>query len=243
MLFAFLSACGGDLGPAALPQQQTANTWEVLAPGLERRVYEDERVGALIALRVDPAQYTFRAHYTPGEARRVGEWQAALPEAVAFINSNFYDPDNRVLGLLVADSVVYGQAYRNRGGLFAVQDGIPTIRANERAPYNGEPLEQAVQAFPMLVLDGLQAYTSDAPDRTTRRTAIGQDAQGRVVLMTATAATLESLSAFLPMTDMGLANAFNLDGGGSTMMHIAPEGYTLISRDPVPAVLAIYPRT
>jgi len=54
--------------------------------------------------------------------------------------------------------------------------------------------------------------------------------------------TLLDLSAFLAQSDMDLVNAFNLDGGGSTMMVIAPEDYLIASRDPVPAVLAIYPR-
>lgn len=40
-------------------------------------------------------------------------------------------------------------------------------------------------------------------------------------------------------------NAFNLDGGGSTMLFLAAPGepeYSLPSFDPVPAVLAVYPR-
>jgi hypothetical protein len=222
--------------------------WEQIAPGLERRVYvmEGSSAAQIVAVRIDPAHYIFRAHYQPGEPLRVHEWQQILPGAVALINSNFFDPQHRALGLLVTDGVVYGQSYQGRGGTFVVQNGVPRVRSNTLEPYTGEALEQAIQAFPMLILNSQQAYTDNTTDRITRRTAIGQDAQGRIVLMATpfTGMTLVSLSAFLAATDMQLINAFNLDGGRSTMMYIArePQPYLLASVDPVPAVLAVYPR-
>jgi uncharacterized protein YigE (DUF2233 family) len=222
--------------------------WEVLAPGLERRVYSpsDDTRKQFIALRIDPARYTFKAQYRPGEPLRLNQWLDASPTAVAVINANFYDTDNTVLGLLVADGVVYGQSYSDRGGRLVVQNGVPSIVSNTQTPYTGEFLEQAVQAFPMLVLNGQQAYTAVNDQRIARRTALGQDSQGRIILMATPSAgmTLLEFSAYLPTTDMNLVNAFNLDGGGSTMMgvRINDESFTLNSFDPVPAVLAVYPR-
>jgi exopolysaccharide biosynthesis protein len=70
------------------------------------------------------------------------------------------------------------------------------------------------------------------------------DAAGRVIIMVTTGfgMGLYSLSQYLPTTDLGLVNAFNLDGGGSSMLYVAANDYQILSFDPVPAVLAVYPR-
>ena len=233
--------------PDTPPNPADAAGWDTLATGLERRLYTlpGAIMGQVLALRVDPAHFEFRAHYQPGEPLRLEQWQATLPEAAAIVNANFFDPEHRVLGLLVSDGVAHGVPYTGRGGWFAVEGGAPVVRSTTAQPYNGEPLEQAVQAFPMLVQDRQAVYATADGDRVTRRTAIGQDDQGRIVLLVtpAVGVTLADLSAFLATSDMGLVNAFNLDGGGSTLLGIsAGTSYRLISRDPVPAVLAVYPR-
>ncbi|MDX1993785.1 MAG: phosphodiester glycosidase family protein [bacterium] len=231
-----------DLPATAAP----VSGWQELLPGLEQRIDSpnDNFFAQIVLLRIDPAQFAFRVHYRPGAPLRLDEWQAELPGTVAFVNANFFSPQAEIEGLLIADGLIYGESFRDRGGLFGVQNGIPFVRSNITMPYLGEPLEQAVQAFPVLIENGVQAYTSSAPDRTTRRTAIGQDNLGRIVLMATplTGMTLVELSAYLASSDLGLVNAFNLDGGGSTMMAVAPGDYRLSSLDAVPAVLAVYPR-
>lgn len=175
-------------------------------------------------------------------------WQAALPGALAFVNANFFDHDNRVLGLLVSDGAVYGLAYNDRGGLVQVQNGGVRVRSTILEPYQGEALEQAVQAFPMLVTNGQSSFSNTRGDRPSRRTVAGQDVQGRIVLLATsslTGITLTDLSAYLPTTDLSLVNAVNLDGGASTLMAVQVPGddpVRIFSFDPVPAVLAVYPR-
>jgi hypothetical protein len=236
----------GTLIPTITPT--TASGWEQLAPGLERRVYAppDNSFGAFLALRIDPAFYSFHAHYRPGAPLLLGEWQNALPGAVAFVNGNYFDPQFNALGLVVADGVVYGQSFVNMGGLVQVQNGGVRVRSNILEPYAGEPLEQAVQAFPMLVSNGATAFSNSQNDRTTRRTIAAQDAQGRIILIATPLLGMSLVEAarYLPTTDMQIINAVNLDGGGSTMMYIATSGqpYTLTSFDAVPVVLAVYPR-
>jgi len=233
------------------PPTSTPDTgWQTIAPGLERRNYDPDPLNSvtrMVALRIDPAQYSFRAHYQPGQAHTTSEWSMALPQAVAIVNANFFDQADVALGLLVSDGVVYGHSFTDRGGTFLVQNGQPRIRANLREPYQGEPLEQAVQAFPMLVLDGLAAFTDTIQDRSTRRTIVAQDSSGRIILLATPVLglTLRDLSAYLPTTDMNIVTAFNLDGGRSTMMVIKTDGSadTVVSSfDSVPAVLAVYPR-
>lgn len=225
--------------------------WQTIAPGLDQRTYfpgGDHPFTSLLALRIDPALYTLRAHYESGVARNISEWSALLPDATVFVNANFFDRENRILGLLVADGVPYGQAYTDRGGLVQLQNGSFRVRSTLIEPYQGELLEQAVQAFPMLVTDGAASFFNTRGDRATRRTVVGQDTLGRIVILATpslTGITLTALSAYLPTTDLGLVNAVNLDGGGSTMLSLKlPAGQTtrILSFDPVPAVLAVYPR-
>jgi len=225
------------------------NGWEVLANGLERRTIQpggNNALTQLVVLRVDPTFYTFRAHYRPGAPLSMPTWRDNLPGAVAFINANFFDTARNALGLLVADSTVYGQTFANMGGMLEVRNGYPRVRSLVNEPYYGESLEQAVQGFPMLVLDGQQAFRNTQGDRVSRRTVVGQDTYGRILLITTPSLfgmRLVDLSAYLPTTDLNLVMAVNLDGGGSTLMWIGSQpAYEAYSLDPVPAVLAVYPR-
>lgn len=223
--------------------------WEALARGLERRIYlprPNNPLVQLIALRIDPARFTFRVHYRPGQPLSLQRWQETLPSTVAFINANFFDPQNNALGLVVSDGVVYGQSFTDRGGTFGVANGEAWVRSNLLQPYNGEPLEQAAQAFPMLLVDGTASYTNSRDVDVSRRTVVAQDSSGRIIfLVTALAGlSLPELSAYLPTTDLNLVYALNLDGGGSTMLYVGagPSPQLVHSFDAVPAVIAVYPR-
>jgi exopolysaccharide biosynthesis protein len=225
------------------------DSWESVSPGLERRRYlpSDNALTQMIALRIDPTRYTFRAHYQPGQPLTASQWLDALPEAIAIINANFFTRENTALGLVVTDGIVHGQSYVDQGGMFAVQDGLPRVQNLIVKPYDGSPLEQAVQAFPNLVTDGSPAPITAPGDRITRRTVIAQDRNGQIILLATPYLGLEliPLSDYLASTDLNLGNAFNLDGGGSTLMALRLNGESQVmvtSFDPVPVVLAVYPR-
>jgi uncharacterized protein YigE (DUF2233 family) len=250
-LLSLLTGCfSAALGtqPTSQPATPTTDGWEQIAIGLERRIYTPPQsgLGALIVLRIDPSLYSFRAHYRPGAPLLLSDWASMLPGAAAFINANYFDPQFNALGLVVADGVAYGRSYVNMGGLLQVQNGAVRVRSTILEPYMGEALEQAVQAFPMLVTNGVASFSNRQGDRVTRRTVAAQDAQGRILLMATPlfGISLVDLANYLPTTDLQIINAVNLDGGGSTMMAI-PAGaqpYTLPSFDAVPTVLAVYPR-
>lgn len=218
--------------------------WATIAPGLQQRtvIPNASALAQMISLRIDPDLLTFRVHYAPGMARSLAQWQEALPDAQVIVNANFFTPEHTILGMLVSDGSVYGSSYRDRGGMFSLRGGVPRIQSLIREPYQGEALEQAVQAFPMLVLDGSSAYTNARDVRASRRTVIGMDRSGHVILMATPGIGLGlyDLSAWLPEAGLDLVSAFNLDGGGSTMMGILTTGYMLNSIDAVPAVLAAY---
>jgi uncharacterized protein YigE (DUF2233 family) len=247
LCFTFASCNLGTLSiaPATVPPMLViADGWHTLAPGLEQRTYVTAEGFMYEVVRIDAAQYTFRAHYRPHEPLSIYDWRTALPTAAVIINANFFSEENTILGLLISDNVLYGRSFTNRGGTFFVHNGLVGIRSNIAEPYQGAAYEQAIQAFPMLVYQGQAAYNNSRDILPSRRTLIGQDSQGRVLLMVTPALGhgLYGLSQYLVTTDLALVNAFNLDGGGSTMLYRAVDDYTLPSFDPVPAVLAVYPR-
>lgn len=219
--------------------------WEIIAPGLEQRSLNSNGnfLARLDIIRIDPAQYGFRAHYRPGEPLLLSQWQSELADATVIINANFFEVDYTVLGLLIADGVFYGQSYLNRGGTFAIENGLPLLRSNVTFPYQGEAFEQAVQAFPMLIENGEISYQPAANENTSRRSAIGIDSAGRVLLIATPllGLSLADLATALDAPELDLVQAMNLDGGGSTMLAVTPSGYSIASLDPVPAVLAVYP--
>ncbi|MBK8028901.1 MAG: phosphodiester glycosidase family protein [Chloroflexi bacterium] len=233
---------------APIPTLDTSG-WEVLANGLERRLITvTANTFSTLTARAahrSGALYVARA-LSPGEPLTLGTWREVLPGAVAFVNANFFDTAQQALGLVVSDGVAYGQSFTDRGGMLQVQNGVPRVRSILQEPYYGEALEQAVQGFPVLVANGQTSFTNTQGDRASRRTIVAQDANGRILLLTTPSLfgmRLVDLSAGLPATDLNLVTAVNLDGGGSTMMWIGGNAaYQLYSFDPVPAVLAVYPR-
>jgi len=232
--------------PTQSPTPTPVSGWQTITTGLEQRTLypNDDEFSQIVMFRIDPATYTFRAHYRPQAPLRIGEWRDTLPGAAVIINANFFSQDNQALGLLITDGVRHGSSYTDRGGTFAVANSTPLIRSNVFEPYQGEAYEQAVQAFPMLVYNGDSIYSRSNDRQANRRTAIGIDTQGRVVIMVTPllGLTLTRLSAYLADSDLDLANAFALDGGGSTMIDVPAAQYRITSFDPVPTVLAVYPR-
>ena len=221
-----------------------AKGWQELAPGLElhRSLATGSLFGQAVALRVDPRLFQLRAHYVPGEARTLDAWLTALPGVTAFINANYFDRDLRVNGLLVADGVSHGQPWLTRGGTFLLRDGPPILESYQERPWRAGNLRQAVQGFPMLVLDGQPAYRrSGSP---ARRSVVALDRSGRVLLLVTPllGTSLAEMAAWLASSDLEIESALNLDGGGSTMFYVhAAEPLRLPSLDPVPALLAVWP--
>jgi uncharacterized protein YigE (DUF2233 family) len=220
----------------------------MIAPGIEVRemvlpVVSLLARGTMVVVRLDPAIVTLRVHYTPGAAHSLAEWQEALPEARVIVNGGFFDETNRALGLLVSDGQAYGQSFVGFGGMLQVDGMGVRVRSLVTAPYQGESLWQAVQAFPLLLEGGTLAAQGPGFGERSRRTWVGQDRAGRVLFgATHNLVGLADLQAWLLAADLELMIAFALDGGGSTGMVIQTPIYQrmLPSFDRLPAVIALY---
>lgn len=248
-----LAACQFPAELAALGSQRLAPTataesdWRRIADGLSwrRLTPNDDELAQLIAVRIDPERYRFRALYRPGAPLSLAAWRELEPKASLIINANFFDRAGRALGLVVSDSRAFGASYKDRGGTFLVKDDQPAF-LTYRSPHSltSAGIDQAIQGFPLLVEDGEPAYFSAVEGERTRRTLIGRDDSGRILILVSPylGLSLSDLSAYLASSDLNLDIAINLDGGGSTLLALPGAEIFQPSIDAVPTVLVVVPR-
>ncbi|MEJ2748619.1 MAG: phosphodiester glycosidase family protein [Anaerolineae bacterium] len=233
--------------PAPTPLPDTG--WQSLQPGLERRVItlldEAERpYESLYLLRLEPDQFRFEIAYQPGAPKSLLEWQAATG-ALIVINGGFFTEANEAIGLTAVDGQASGISFVDFGGMLAITEAGPEIRWLVERPYTpGEPLQYALQSFPMLVKPGGVLGYPDEDGSPARRTVIGMDGNGRflIILTRRSNFTLHQLSAWLVASDLGLDVALNLDGGSSSGLILANPREELLPFVLLPAVITIYPR-
>jgi uncharacterized protein YigE (DUF2233 family) len=262
LLLAMLSGCNWQLTAAPTPHVPTltatsrpvasatapvADTgWQMIAPGVEHRIWRVVSAGAdtetLHLLRLDPAQTNIEILYSPGNPRSFASW-AEESQAVAIINAGFFTPSYEATGLIVSNGVATGASYEGFGGMFAISDAGPEVRWLAEKPYTpGEPLDGAVQSFPMLLKPG-GSPGYEEPDLTpSRRTVVAQDTTGRILFLVASqgAFTLHELSAFLAASDLALDTALNLDGGSSSGFWLRGSDLGVLPLSPLPAVIAVF---
>ncbi len=250
-----LSACGlfskeDDSKPS---NGNTTTEWVRITDGAEYRTFSitpsDATPFDMHIVRLDPKQVRFRVHYQPAQAYTYNSWQEQLaPEAIAFINANFFSEDNVAIGLVIADGTLYGTTLVGYGGMFAINaDGSPTLLSLARTPYRGTGYTQAIQSFPMLIEpDGTPSTIGQGFDELARRTAIAQDDKGYIYLMstgTLGQISLRELQNWLLNSELNIKVAFALDGGRSSLMYVRTEPPIQIpSLVRVPIILAVYER-
>lgn len=241
VMLSFLAGCS----LANLPFRLMPSPWQHVAPGLQVRVMlpRADASSQLFVTRIDPERYRFRAIYQPGAAQSLAAWRAQEPDASLIVNANYFDAARRAIGLVVSDGSAHGEAYRQLGGAFLVRNGEAAVVANH-AGLRMRPSEQAVQGYPLLVVNGKQAFTDTRGAERNRRSVIAQDRQGRILIIIAPylGPSLAQLSAFLAASDLDIVTAFNLDGGRSTMLALPDAEYMQPSFQAVPTILAVYKR-
>lgn len=235
-------------GPLATPTFPV--TWETIQPGIELRAayieLPESGPAEILLLRIDLTQYTFHIHYNPDDPALVSEWARQLGAPIV-INGGFFDPEYETVGLLAVDGELHGYTLEDKGGMLSVRSGETTIRSLIDFPYQpGETFDQAVQGLPMLINPGGSRADFDLPDRPSRRTAVGLDAQSRLIVMTIYTFTvsLYQLRDWLVASDLGLDAALNLDGGKSTGLYLNTSRRELLidTIESVPSVVAFYPQ-
>ncbi|NJN55441.1 MAG: phosphodiester glycosidase family protein [Anaerolineae bacterium] len=223
--------------------------WKTVRPGLEQRTIRlfanDGRVQEELSIfRIDPAQYDFRVAYHPGAPQTLAQWQAETG-ALLVINGGFFTEEFVATGLTVVEGQASGQSYGEFAGMFAVTAVGPEVRWLGTRPYSpGEPLQFALQSFPMLVKPGGQIGYPEEDGESGRRTVIAQDGNGRILFILAPwgSFTLHELSIWLVESDLNLDVALNLDGGTSTGLHLADPETVIPAFTRLPTVITVSPK-
>lgn len=243
--------------PAPLPAATAAPTmpplgqsWRTIVPGIELRAepIPAEGFGEVEALivRIDPAQYVMRVHYSQANWSHISGWRQRI-DAPFIVNAGFFIPDGSPLGLVVVDGELMGASYLNCCGMLSVSGGRTQLRWLAAEPYQaGEALEQAMQGRPMLIEPGGVPADFDLSPELSRRTAVAVDGEGRLmfVVVRDLALSLYQLRDWMAdQRDIDFQAAFNLDGGGSTGMALRAGDVDLLidSWNSVPSVLAFTP--
>ncbi len=226
--------------------------WTPLAPGLEIRrdpipneVFDDSE--ALI-LRIDPAQYAFRATYSQLNPRRLSGWEVWAGAPPVVVNAGFFETDSTPVGMVIVDGERYGTSLSGHGGMLASKDGVISLRSLAQTPYHpGEEFDYAVQGRPMLLDPGGVPVNFDLSAELSRRTAVAVDAEGRIMIVVVNdlAVSLYELRDWMRYhPDIDFYAAFNLDGGGSTSIAINAGDTDLLidSWWRLPGAMAFYPK-
>jgi hypothetical protein len=227
--------------------------WSLIQPGLERRVIDiydgqNQHVESLYIWRLDQKYFRMDVAYDD-RPRSLETWQAETNAALV-VNGGYYSIDNERYfpdGLTIANGEAFGRSFNGFGGMLAINQDRAELRWLVQEPYNSfEPLQAALQSFPILVEPGGQL--GFGPERENhvgaRRTVIAQDRDGRMLFMVAPRGyfTLHRLSVFLTESDLNLDIAINLDGGGSTGILVANPREIIPPTRPIPFVILVYPR-
>jgi exopolysaccharide biosynthesis protein len=238
---------------AAVDPAPDPDAWLELTPGLERRTAQmtvpgvDEPIPVEL-VRIDPTHFVFQVHYAPDRAATISQWQARTG-AMVIVNGGFFNTGtHETQALVVSDGERFAGSYTRQGGMFSVVGEEVRVRSLVQEPYRaGEPLDQAVQGLPMLIEPGGQPVQFRFSRDTARRTALGQDADGRIVIAVVDEPVVDLYTWrdwLITLPGLALDAAINLDGGSSSGLAVlAWDGALLIdSHGVVPTVIAITPR-
>jgi hypothetical protein len=227
--------------------------WSLVGPGFERRlirIYNDQngQVESVYLWRLDQRSYRLDVAFN-GRPRSLDTWQKETNAALVLNGGYFSIENDRYYpnGLTIVNGEVLGSSFDGFGGMLAINADEAELRWLVEKPYRPyEPLQAALQSFPMLVRPGGElGFGAEREDHVAaRRTAIAQDKDGRILLIVAPQGyfTLHQLSVYLTESDLNLDIAFNLDGGGSTGVLVANPREIIPSKVLLPFVILVYPR-
>ena len=242
----------------ATPSDPNDSGWQTIRPGLEIREralvnnLDGNVVERLTIFRLDPNQFRFDVGYSPGSPRSLDGWLLDS-DALVVMNAGYFTAENVATGLTVSQGQPSGSSYAPFAGMVAIGGTEPSsaidVRWLNQTPYNpAEQLWGAFQSFPVLVHSGGTAAFpagSDNGDRS-RRSVIGQDKSGNLILLTAGRGglTLSEFSEWLALSDLDLEIAVNLDGGTSTgmLLNHPDKQIRILPFVPLPTVLLVYER-
>jgi len=195
--------------------------WQAAMPGMDVRTlyWKTEYWFARVAVvRAEPARCVVRVLECHGRLAGAGARAGMVcPWPGAAINASYFAEDLTPIGLLVTNGRHLASRYPiGSWGAFWVRAGQPALLMTpDVLPHD---VTQALECKPRLVVAGRIPHF--LPQPPARRSAVGMDAQGRIVLAATDARlTLDQWAACM-RNGLRCVEALNLDGGPSTQLAV-----------------------
>jgi uncharacterized protein YigE (DUF2233 family) len=209
---------------------------------------QSQHVESLHIWRLDQNYFRLDIAYEE-RPKSLETWQRET-NALMVVNGGFYSIENERYfpdGLTIVNGEASGSSLNSFEGMLAIKDSWAELRWLDQRPYDSdEPLQAALQSFPVLVEPGgrLGFGAGRGSSASARRTVIGQDRGGRILFILAPQGyfTLHQLSTYLTESDLDLDIAVNLDGGGSTGILVASPHEIIPPNRLLPFVILVYAR-
>ena len=196
-------------------------------------IFDSKQNINLIEIDLMVADVRLRVVYDSDTLQQTSNF-ARKNDALAALNGTFYNrSDGEPIVFLKIDSkIIYdGQPARDlyieNGALAFDGDSNPAILQRPAEGWKTVPYETVLSAGPLLIHDGqIQAFYRDPFNQNRHpRTAVGLTNDGRLYLVTIDGRSFQAYGMTIPelarfLSDLGMEDALNLDGGGSTSMWI-----------------------
>lgn len=199
-------------------------------------------------LRFDPREHELRLlRPSKGETLARVSQMPGCDDALACFNGPFFDEEGGApLGLLVSGNDVWQPLRAVTWGVFwADREGTPHVTVHDDFKSKVKPTQDvsfAIQSGPTTLLNG-EVKKKDHTE-LARRTSIGIDDQGRVLVLIANfPVKLASLAEFA-QAKLAVRSLVNLDGGSSTQLVVrGRQNEPKVLGLPVAVGVGIYPRS
>ncbi len=247
---------------ATTPGGPVADAWGLIdedGDGIILENVKGEGYSGYMMVVLDPSRVIMGS--VPENYGRRGYSVASMVEhfgAVAGINAGgFYDPEGGGNGSIPDNMVVYdGKVYYaekgNRFGFAGFDENhIMHVGNFSVADIKNKNIQYGVSFGPILISNGQECVPRSLGGGVNPRTAIGQRSDGAVLLLVIDGRQVSSLGAtFMDMAEVflsyGAVNAYNLDGGSSSMMWFEGDYVnncaSMIGIRPVPTTFLVMPK-
>ena len=209
--------------------------WHSLPNGLQSRT---------LHLRSRFSPVSVEAFRAPASAFRVaGNDYLTAPQwlrktrARVVVNGGYFDGSGHPMGLRAGKNTSGSKLRRADWGVFWVKNGVAHLSHTRDFPASLAP-DEAIQCGPRLVVGG---KVTKLKPQWARRTGVGVDRQGRVVIAVSNGdlSLDEWARLWASPSGLGCTDALNMDGGPSTQLAVRGSGELDVPGGwPVPDVLA-----
>lgn len=183
--------------------------------------------------------------------------------ATLCINANFFDEQQRALGLVISQKQVLQKIHKGGkllNGIFSIINNKPRIlnRSEQLSPET----QEAIQSGPILIKSRKKVSALPNISAESNRAGVCIDSKDRLVFFCSSATfgglTLPELQELLLSKGIDCVDALNFDGGGSAQLYvqtnkngtsnkkngktIKEQVISIHGRDSVPVMLALLPR-